>query len=321
MIDSEKLREAARHHAAAEIFSHMATEEKSNKLRDDIRTLPDATLDFMARVSGVPEDQFHIHRAITRGERNVFTDELEKVDGLIQTGDIVLMTGKSPGSQALALAQKAIYNQARSSHVALVHADFVCIDAMPSLGVSTRIISDVLSDVESDWRVIRCKKLQPKEHETVARVCTFYLAQPYKILPSKKSAKKFSYCSELARKVYSHSGITGVGIPNNFVIKPANFDRLADGHPQWLDVTEAVRPFIDFCNKYPELIKLTAQLFIEGLKLNRKRFEERTSLLANIRKDVKTGRVSREQALDITKKIKEIENNMNHTFWDVQRQD
>lgn len=79
--------------------------------------------------------------------------------------------------------------------------------------------------------------------------------------------ENFSYYSELARKVYSSSGISGIGILNNLIIKPSDFDRFADEeHPQWLDVTETVRPAIDLCSKYPELVKVDAKLFIQGLK-------------------------------------------------------
>lgn len=279
MIQIEQLKEAARNAAAAEIFGRMASEKASAQLLKQIRMLPDATLDGMAKVCGVPPEQFQIHRAVVRGEPNEFTEELGKVDGLLQVGDIILMTGKSLASQALAHVQKAIYRQARSSHVAMVHADFISIDAIPKIGVTNRIISEVLSDVEDNWRVIRHQGVKKQYLESIARACAFYLAQPYKILPSGKSAKKFSYCSELARKVYRDSRILDTGIPNNLVIKPANFDKLADHHQQWTDVTESVRPAVDFCRKYPELVRVSAKLFIDGLKLNRKRFEERTAAL------------------------------------------
>ena len=48
-----------------------------------------------------------------------------------ERGDVILMTGTSNSSKALAKSQKPFYLKARSSHVALVHADFICIDAMP----------------------------------------------------------------------------------------------------------------------------------------------------------------------------------------------
>lgn len=321
MTKIEQLKEAARSAATAEIFGRMASKEASAQLLKQIRTLPDAALDGMAKVSGVPPEQFHIHRAIVRGEPNEFMEELGKIDGLLQAGDVILMTGKSLASQSLAHVQKAVYGQARSSHVAMVHADLISIDAMPKIGVTNRIISEVLSDVEDNWRVIRHQRVQKQDLESIARSCVFYLAQPYKILPSGKSAKKFSYCSELVRKVYRDSRILDTGIPNNLVVKPANFDQLADHHPQWKDITDSVRPAVDLCRKYPELISFFAKLFIEGLKLNRKRFDERTATLAYIQRAVKAGKISREKAMEMTQMIKKIENNMNHNFWDVRRKD
>lgn len=319
MNEIEKLREAARNMAALDIFRHMASDEKANKLLEQLRSLPDGALNAMSKLSGLPDDQADIHLAMMRGEKNIFMEELGNVDGLLKTGDVILMTGTSSSSQALAKGQKAFYSEARSSHVALVHADFICIDAMPQLGASNRIISDVLSNVQVDWRVIRYRELQVEHEEIITRACVFYNAQPYKILPSRKSLKKHSYCSELARKVYSHTGITNSGIPNKIVIKPADFDRLADEQSQWLDVTETVRPAVDFCRKYPELVRVATKLFIDGLKLNRKRFEERTSQLASAQAAAKAGKISREQLLSVTRAIKEIENNLNNTFWDVTR--
>jgi hypothetical protein len=317
MVDVKKLEDTARNAAAANIFRHMATDESANRLLQQIRALPDERLNEMARLSGVPEDQLHIHRAMARGEDNAFTDELSAVDGLLQSGDIILMTGKSLGSQNLVRIQRAAYSQARSSHVALVHADFIGIDAMPKIGVTNRIISDILDDVEDNWRVIRCKRVQPGNFDMIARACAFYLAQPYKISPSKKPAKTFSYCSELARKVYGHCGITGSGIPNNLVVKPADFDRLADGHPEWIDVTEIVRPAVDFCSKYPELVTVAAAMFIDGLKLNRKRFDDRAAMLEVMRKATAKGLMSREKLVGMTRTMKDIESNLNHSFWDV----
>ncbi len=310
-----------RNAAAAEIFSHMESDEKANALAQKIGALPDSALDWMARQSGVPESQFSIHRAMVRGEDNAFTEELKEVDGQLQTGDIILMTGTAPGSQALASGQKVFYEHARSSHVALVHADFICIDAMPKIGTTNRIVSETLHNTEPNWRVLRCKKVQPEHQEIISRACAFYLAQPYKILPSKGSIKRASYCSELARKIYSHCGFTRIGIPRNFFVTPADFDRLADGHPQWDDITESVRPSIEFCRKYPELVKVAAKLVIDGLKLNRQRFEERTAMLETIRQAAKAGVISRERAREMTREIREAENNMNHTFWDVRRND
>jgi hypothetical protein len=306
---------AARNSAAANVFRLMASEDKGEKFVQDLRNLPDAALNMMAKLSGVPEHQLHIHRAMIRNEDNEFMRGLDQVDGLLQSGDVILMTS----NQFLANAQRVLYVNAKSSHVALVHADFIGIDAIPKAGASNRIVSEILADAEPGWRVIRHKSIGANDMETIMRACAFYLAQPYLILPSKKSVKNFAYCSELARKVYRDVGVTNSGIPDKSIIGPAHFDRLADEHDEWMDVTDTVRPAIEFCQKYAELVRVSAKLFIDGLKLNRQRFTDRTDQLAKIQILAKAGKITKEQAKEATAQIREIERNMNHAFWDVKR--
>ncbi|MGY8527579.1 hypothetical protein [Paracidovorax citrulli] len=315
MAQQYTIQDAARNLAAAELFRKISTEEKAAKFAEELRNMPDAVLQTMARMSGIPAHQIDLQVAMMRGQENEFSRGLKALDGWFQTGDLILMTG----NLALAQAQKALYQDARSSHVAIVHADFICIDAIPKVGASNRIIPDVLADVQPGWRVIRHTAVGPENTDHIMRACSFYLAQPYKILPSKKSAKKFAYCSELARKVYRDIGVAGTGIPDDRIIAPAHFDRLADHHPNWVDVTDSLRPAVEFCQKYPEILRATAKMFIDGLKLNRRRFEERTESLAKIRALAKAGKISKEDAQDAVAKIREIEQNMNHTFWDVPR--
>lgn len=321
MTNTQTLRDMARNIAAAEMFAHMASEEKSQKLFNQLSSQPDEMLDLMAKISGVPDHHLQIYRAMVKGEKNPFTDGIEKIDGLLKTGDIVLMAGKSATSQKLINIQKKLYKDTRSSHVAIVHADFICIDAMPKIGVTNRLIHEILADAEDNWRVIRPRNLDDNARKLITSACVFYLAQPYRIRSSTKSAKTYSYCSELARKVYSNTGISTLGIPNNLIIKPSDFDKLADQQSQWVDVTEDVRPAVDFFRIYPELIKVASKLFIDGLKLNRQRFKERTDQLKDIRLAAKNGKISRDKMLEMIKSIKDIENNMNHTFWDTSRPD
>lgn len=273
-------------------------------------------IDFGARYEGIPADHLEIYRAMVRGQDNPFNDELSYVDKLLKAGDVILSTGNTIGSKIITKGQKFGYEHARSSHVALVHADFVCIDAMPGFGVSNRLVADVLNDVKPDWRVIRCKKLGSEHLDRIYQACAFYLAQPYKILPSKKPMKAAAYCSELARKVFLHTGVTEIGIPNDSVISPGKFDQLADNHPQWEDVTEHVRPAIEFCMKYHKLMSVVSRLMIEGLTLNRKRFEDRKDQIKKIQLAASKGIISKEKAKLLIKSIREIETNMNHQFWD-----
>ena len=316
MMDLDQMRQNARHAAAANIFATMASETKSEQLLAQLRGQTDAQIDLSARFEGIPAEQIEIYRAMVRGQDNAFMEELSQVDGLLQAGDIILCTGETFGAKIITKGQRYVYENARSSHVALVHADYVCVDAMPSAGVTNRLVSDVLTKVQPDWRVIRCKKLGPEHIDSVYRACAFYLAQPYKILPSKKPMKAASYFSELARKVFLHTGITGIGIPNDSVLSPGRFDALADNHPEWEDVTDQVRPAIEFCMRYPELMKVSSRLMIEGLKLNRKRFEERKEQIKQIQFWASRKKITKEKAKELIKTIREIENNMNHKFWD-----
>ncbi len=316
--NKDKVNPAVRTGALSQVLRQGATDEGAKKIIDELRAMPDAVLDMSARAAGVPEEQFELHRAMVRQEPNAFMQELGAVDGLLRPGDLILMT--NPASIALVDLQKKLYDHARSSHVALIHTDFLCVDAMPKVGVSNRAIAALLKNARDDWRVIRCSKV--RDTDAMMLACAYYLAQPYKVLPAKRSAKSFAYCSELVRKVYVHCGLTSVGIPNDYVIAPAHFDKLADGaagKPDWEDITEQVRPAIDLCLKYPALIDITTKLTVEGLKLNRQRFHERTHWLETIKRQERSGQISKAKADELRGVIYDMESKMNHKFWDVRR--
>ena len=157
------LQDIARNRATAEIFQTMASEQKSKEVIDQIRSMSDAKLDMMATLSGIPKEDREIHKSLMRGEESHFMQQFQTFNDRLDTGDIILMTGTSHGSNLLAKSQKTFYLNARSSHIAIVHADFICIDAIPNPGVSNRLISEVLSDVEDNWRVIRFNKIEEKQ--------------------------------------------------------------------------------------------------------------------------------------------------------------
>ena len=313
------IKELARNSAAAEIFSVMASEQKSSAAAEEARSMSDTELDLMGRLSNIPDSQLTIFRSIIRGEENNFFDTLRGFKNELKTGDVILVTGKSPKSKALVASQKPFYLNATSSHIAIVHADFICIDAMPSTGVSNRIISEVLDDVEDQWRIIRFKKISDTQTELLQKQCAHYIAQPYKIILKRKRGKDYSYCSELARKVFEDCGIVDTNIPLDNLVKPCDFDRIADGSEYWDDITEEVRPYIDFVIEYTALFKVLSKLFIDGLKLNRTRYEERRQFLRRIDTAEKKGKVSSEKATEVRSKIKEIEDSMNFTFWDYRK--
>ena len=313
------IKEVARNSAAAKLFSVMESEEKSKEAIDGIRSMSDTELDLMGKLSQVPDSQLSIFRSLLRREENPFIEKLIEFEDELKTGDLFLVTGKSPSSKALVASQKLFYLNAKSSHVAIVHADFICVDAMPSPGVSNRLVSEVLADVEKHWRVIRLEGLNDTHAEPLQQRCAHYIAQPFKITIKRKRGKDYSYCSELARKVFEDCEIVNTGIPLHVVVKPCDFDRLADSKKGWTDVTEKVRPYIDFCIEFAPLLKVFSKFFVDGLKLNRARYEQRRKWLKMIEAAERKGKMRPEKAAELTAEIRKIEDSMHFTFWDFRK--
>ncbi|KAB0471138.1 MULTISPECIES: YiiX/YebB-like N1pC/P60 family cysteine hydrolase [Ralstonia] len=313
----DQIQKIARKMATSNVLRTMASPERSEQLLTSIRALSDNALDAMAALDGIPEEQYPIFRAHIRGEPNPFLEEVGAVDGKLRTGDVILMTGTAQRSKLLAAAQKPFYVYGKSSHVALVHADFICIDAIPGAGVSNRLIQDVLADVEDDWRVIRFKGIDERHADVIRRACSYYLAQPYKIKPSWKSGRDHAYCSELVRKVYRDIGLTGTGINASPIVAPAHFDQLADLHTQWRDVTADAKIYVDVCRKYSAMLKVTAKIFIHGLELNRLRFTDRKNALKQAQLAMSKKLLTKEKYIAMVKETKEIEASLHHHFWDT----
>ncbi len=313
------INEIARNAAAAEIFSVIASEEKSKKTLESIRSMSDAEIDLMGKLSNVPDSQLSIFRSLMRGEENPLFEQLRSFEYELKTGDLILVTGKSMKSKALVASQKPFYLNSMSSHIAVVHADFICVDATPDAGVSNRLISEILYDVEDQWRVIRFKGLSDRHVEPLLKRCAHYIAQPYKITLKRKKGKDYSYCSELARKVFEDCEIADTEIPQHTVVKPCDFDRIADNSKDWTDVTEKVKPYIAFAIEYSPLLKVVSKLFIDGLKLNRVRYEQRRKFLKMIEAKERKGKIRPQEAAELREKIWEIEESMNLTFWDFRQ--
>lgn len=311
------IRDAIRNQAAASAFKTMNGKSGKESALKQMRNLTDSQLDIMAAQCGIPEEHKLIYRAMIRGEDNILIQKMKSFVDTLRTGDLILMCGSSARSKALRNTQKSVYRGARSSHVAVVHADFICIDAIPDVGVTNRLISEVLHDASDDWRVIRIKDISDEKTERMLKVCAYYLNQPYKIFPKRKPAKKYSYCSELARKVYLDCGMKGTGIPSHALIKPCDFDRIADKSNCWDDVTASVTPFVEFCIEYEAMMRVASRAFIDGLKLNRSRFDDRVKTIRTIRAAEKNGKISSEKASNLIKEVHESERKMNFNFWDV----
>lgn len=316
MGGKKSLYDLIRNTAAADMFKTVATEEGKDHVLESFRRMPDEALNLLASSVGVPTHQVEIYRCMVRGESNEFSDKLDSFKDQLETGDVILVTGKSKTSKILVTGQKGVYPKARSSHVVVVHSDFICVDAIGSVGVSNRLITEVLQGVEDNWRVIRFDKITEQHRDEMLTKCAYYLEQPYRIFPKRRASKRYSYCSELARKIYFDSGVDNCMIPSNIIIKPCDFDRLADRADSWSDVTESVRPYIEFCCEYSALIKITSKVMVDGLKLNRSRSQERLNMIRMIRKLQKDNKLSDEKASEMIKNIHQLEDKMNFQFWD-----
>ncbi|HFE8665148.1 TPA: YiiX/YebB-like N1pC/P60 family cysteine hydrolase [Acinetobacter baumannii] len=307
--------------AAADIFKIIGSEKESQELINRLKGFSDQQLNFLARLSNIPNEQINIYKDFVKGNDNEFTKEITKFDAnkILRPGDIILMTGTSSQSKILVKAQKPFYLKAKSSHVAIVQSEIVCVDALPKVGVSMRPIMDVLSDVEPNWRVIRFNEINETYHDNILKACAFYVMQPYQIKPKKKPGKDFSYCSELARKIFLDLKLENTGIPNNTIVKPCNFDRLADNVNNWTDVTHEVRDFVEFCRKYDAIFRSMCKLQIDGIKLNQFRYKQRREILRSYKTRVSRGLLSQENYLEIKEEIQKIESNMNFQFWNFKK--
>ncbi len=313
---THELIEHLKNQTRADVFRVMAQPGAQEKAFEQLAAQSDETLNSIGRVAGIPEQQLPIFRAQFRGTDNEFTTGLLAFAGKLQPGDIVLMTGTSLKSRALAASQKAVYPWARSSHVGIMHAELVCIDAIPGVGVSNRLLTEVLHGTADDWRVIRFNDVDDSVHEGILKRCAYYLQQPYKIRPSRESAKSFSYCSELARKVLSDCKVRDTGIPKKLFIQPGHFDRLADSQKTCKDITESIRPHIEFLIKYERMFKWLIKPFVDGLDLNRSRFADRANFNSFLRDQEVKGRISPRKLAKLKQGIKETEGKLNFKFWD-----
>ena len=312
-----KIKEGARNQAAAQIFNIMNSDEKTEKFINAYKKMSDQQIEIMARFLKIPNQHYETYRALVRGEDNNFTKCLSEFNekNMLRAGDVILMCGTSRPSKILLELQKRTYSEARSSHVALVYSEFVAVDAMPEIGVSMRLITEVLTNAEKNWRIIRFKNLNNSHYEKFLQGGAFYLAQPYSIRPKKGNGKNFSYCSELVRKIYRGLEINNTGIPNNLIIKPCDFDKLADKSSSWEDITESVKDYIDFCEDFESIIRSISKLQIDGLKLNQSRYEERRKYLQIAHQAYKKGAITQEKLGEVKRTVRQIEDQLNFKFW------
>ncbi|MFH4243067.1 hypothetical protein WAI99_23340, partial [Acinetobacter baumannii] len=75
----------------------------------------------------------------------------------------------------------------------------------------------------------------------------------------------------------------------------------------WIDVTNDVRDFIVFCQKYKAIFNSMCKLQIDGIKLNQSRYKERRELLKTCREKVSKGLLSKEKYIEIEQHFEKLE--------------
>lgn len=313
-LDVSQIKEIASKDILADLIQQTSTQEGQQRILDLVRNQSDEALKEMAILCGIPPNLHDTFIKMTKDENNDFISEFDAIKVQPQSGDILMIQGESKSSKFLSAIQRPTYFKARSSHIALIHADFMCIDAMPKSGVRHVTLPDILPNDLSRFKIMRLKSLTSDDIQSLMSNLGYFLEQPYKISPSRAPAKNFSYCSELARKIYKMSKIKKTGIHNGIIISPADFDKLLDNSKEWEDITDQLMPYIDFCVKYGPIINNISKHFTTGFKLNKQRYLERKEYKRSVRKDDRLSPESKKKILD---KIEKFENGLHHKFWDI----
>jgi hypothetical protein len=230
----------------------------------------------------------------------------------LRTGDLLLITGEF--SQSLINAQKLFIPTTESSHIALVHAETLCIDANPRLGVQNRFLLDLVNSTKTNWRAIRKRSLTSHEKERLLVAAPYFLFQSYLIHPSEKIGKSKSYCSELARKVFHRANVE-ISVPESGLVMPGHFDLLQQQCEQWEDITVAAREWVAFVEQNEEELRGHTGSIIKGLKLNRRRFLDRDDLRKKLKKDKKN--LSPDGYAKAKEILHQIDRDVKFKFWDV----
>lgn len=197
----------------------------------------------------------------------------------MQPGDLFLMCADAKSSEWLARLQKAIYKNARSSHVMISLGDGAFVHATTEEGVVFTSYPSINEKLKDGWRVIRRTVLSQEDFDSLQKSAMFYAGQAYNYKFYLKGNDSSSFCSELAAKIYSLANIDLVPERDPSRITPAHIDEIADKSSLWQDVTEiyvngfadidkdqgtyaiAHLCFFSLINKRQRMLKLTDQLF------------------------------------------------------------
>ena len=162
----------------------------------------------------------------------------------MRAGDVMLVTGQSKSSQLLALSQKAIYRNAKSSHALLGLGDGTFIHSTTDGGVHLKFLLDELVEVEDHWRVIRLKAITEDDTDRLLCAGIKFLRQEYNKAFFLSESDSASFCSELVAKAFRDAGLNAFGDARPSAVTPAHLDRMADNASGWDDVTQSYREFL-----------------------------------------------------------------------------
>ncbi|MBX9636578.1 YiiX/YebB-like N1pC/P60 family cysteine hydrolase [Nitrosomonas sp.] len=234
---------------------------------------------------------------------------------MLQPGDIILVSGTQKSSSALIELQKMFIACAQSSHVLIAQAECVCVDAVPKDGVRQRFFHDVIQSVKPSWKVIR-RNLSQNQKDEIIKSSVYFLNQEYLIKPAEFLGKNKSYCSELVRKIYQRASLE-IDVPLDGPVMPAHFDHLIRNSSVWTDVTKEIKEFHDNPPLSIEELRQAANFLIKGIKLNRKRFDDREKWREWLKNLLLNGKISNSSYEEKMAFIESIEASMNYKFWNT----
>ena len=189
--------------------------------------------------------------------KNIDISEEERLILLTpQVGDIFLVDGNSKLSSALIAAQKVIYPKCRSSHVEVMVGDGVILHATGDLGVHLAFLYDELKKCNSNWRVLRNKRLiEHQNFEKFEKEMFYFLDQTYNRKFLGEGDESSAFCSELIAKCYQKIGLPIFDkLPSK--VAPANFDQLIDSlddNSDWVDITSSYTPYVSLLTKRKDI--------------------------------------------------------------------
>lgn len=175
-------------------------------------------------------------------------------------GDVLLVTGDGKLSSSLVAAQKAIYKNAVSSHVAFSLGDGVFIHATGDKGVHLTLLVDEDRNCKAGWRVIRHKTITEAclKTESLQKSAMFFYAQDYNKAFMGAGNESSSFCSELVAKAFAKAELKIIEGRPPSKVTPAHFDKEADSLEEWEDVTEEYQELLASMKESEFVFRLAA---------------------------------------------------------------